>query len=128
MHNKIERVFAFDNLIVAVSGVVLPFAVGYPYASYTGGSFAYSMFVAAALTATSVGVTVAILKEFKQLQKRFAEIIIGAAVLDDLLGLLVLSFFKVIRGCHSRFWYGATRRGRSYGCFYWSGNKNIKCF
>lgn len=98
MHNKIERIFAFDNLIVAVAGIVLPFAVGYLYATYAGGSFAYSMFVAAALTATSVGVTVAILKEFKLLQERFAEIIIGAAVLDDIIGLLVLSLVINITG------------------------------
>lgn len=98
MHNKIERIFAFDNLIVAVAGVVLPFVVGYLYATYSGGSFAYAMFVAAALTATSVGVTVAILKEFKLLNERFAEIIIGAAVLDDILGLLVLSLVINITG------------------------------
>jgi Kef-type K+ transport system membrane component KefB len=98
MHNKIEKIFALDNLIVAVAGVVLPFAVGYLYASYSGGSFAYSMFVAAALTATSIGVTVAILKQFKLLEHRFAEIIIGAAVLDDILGLLVLSFVINITG------------------------------
>ncbi len=98
MHNKIERIFAFDNLIVAVAGIVLPFVVGYIYATYSGGSFAYSMFVAAALTATSVGVTVAILKEFKLLNERFAEIIVGAAVLDDVLGLLVLSFVINITG------------------------------
>jgi len=98
MHNKIEKIFALDNLIVAVAGVALPFAVGYLYASYSGGSFAYSMFVAAALTATSIGVTVAILKEFKLLNQRFAEIIIGAAVLDDILGLLVLSFVINITG------------------------------
>ena len=98
MHNKIERIFAFDNLIVAIAGIVLPFVVGYVYADYAGGSFAYSMFVAAALTATSVGVTVAILKEFKMLNERFAEIIIGAAVLDDILGLLVLSFVINITG------------------------------
>jgi len=77
---------------------VLPFVVGYLYSTYSGGSFAYSMFVAASLTATSVGVTVAILKEFKLLDKRFAEIIIGAAVLDDILGLLVLSFVINITG------------------------------
>ena len=98
MHNKIERIFAFDNLIVALAGVLLPFLVGYLYASYSGGSFAYSMFVAAALTATSVGVTVAILKEFRLLSERFAEIIIGAAVLDDILGLLVLSLVINITG------------------------------
>ncbi|MFZ5340716.1 MAG: cation:proton antiporter [Candidatus Micrarchaeota archaeon] len=92
MHNKLERIFAFDSLVVAVAGIILPFIVGYLYASHTDGSFAYSMFVAAALTATSVGVTVAILKEAKLLNERFAEIIIGAAILDDILGLLVLSF------------------------------------
>ena len=77
--------------MIATAGVVLPFLVGYLYASYTGGNFAYSMFLGAALTATSVGVTVAILKEFKLIKERFAQIIIGAAVLDDILGLLVLS-------------------------------------
>jgi len=98
MHNRIEKIFSFDNLIVALAGVVLPFVVGYLYAMHTGGGFAYSMFMAAALTATSVGVTVAILKEFKLLEKRFAEIIIGAAVLDDILGLLVLSLVINVTG------------------------------
>lgn len=98
LHNKVEGVFAFDNLIVAVAGVIFPFAIGYLYASSTGGNFAYSMFVAAALTATSVGVTVAILKEFKMLEARFAQIIIGAAVIDDILGLLVLSLVLNVTG------------------------------
>lgn len=91
IHHKIEKIFSKENLVVAASGVVLPFIAGYAYASYTGGNFAYSMFLGAALTATSVGVTVAILKEFKLIKERFAQIIIGAAVLDDVLGLLVLS-------------------------------------
>ena len=92
LHNRIERIFAIDNLVVAFAGVVVPFAAGYLYAISAGGDFAYSMFLGAALTATSVGVTVAILKEFKMLEERFAQIIIGAAVIDDVLGLLVLSF------------------------------------
>lgn len=92
MHNRIEKVFSFENLAVAVAGVLLPFVAGYLYAMHTSGGFAYSMFLGAALTATSVGVTVAILKEFKLLKERFAQIIIGAAVLDDILSLLVLSF------------------------------------
>ncbi len=91
IHHKIEKIFSKENLVVAISGVVLPFIVGYLYATYTGGNFAYSMFLGAALTATSVGVTVAILKEFKLIKERFAQIIIGAAILDDILGLLVLS-------------------------------------
>lgn len=92
LHHKIEGVFRGDNLLVALAGVIVPFAAGYLYASATGGDFAYSMFLGAALTATSVGVTVAILREFGMLEQRFAQIIIGAAIIDDVLGLLVLSF------------------------------------
>lgn len=98
LHNKIEGVFAFDNLLVALAGVVVPFVVGYLYASSTGGDFAYSMFVAAALTATSVGVTVALLREYGMVSQRFAQVIIGAAIIDDILGLLVLSFVLNVTG------------------------------
>ncbi|MEW6748924.1 MAG: cation:proton antiporter [Candidatus Micrarchaeota archaeon] len=98
LHNKIEGIFAIDNIMVAVAGVVFPFLVGLLYALYAGGDFAYSMFVGAALTATSVGVTVALLKEFGLMEKRFAQIIIGAAIIDDVLGLLVLSFVINISG------------------------------
>lgn len=92
LHHRLEGLFALDNMLVAVAGVIFPFAAGYLYASLTGGNFAYSMFLGAALTATSVGVTVAILREFGLLEQRFAQIIIGAAIIDDILGLLVLSF------------------------------------
>jgi len=98
LHNKIERIFAFDNIVVAAAGVIVPFAVGYAYAVFSGGSFAYSMFLGAALTATSVGVTVALLKEFGLVQERFAQIIVGAAIIDDVLGLLVLSFVINVTG------------------------------
>ena len=98
LHNKIEGIFSRDNLVVAISGVALPFLAGYLYAASAGGDFAYSMFVGAALTATSVGVTVALLKEFGLIEERFAKIIIGAAVIDDVLGLLVLSFVINVTG------------------------------
>lgn len=98
LHNKIEGIFAMDNIVVAIAGVALPFVAGYLYASSAGGDFAYSMFVGAALTATSVGVTVALLKEFGLVGERFAKIIIGAAVIDDVLGLLVLSFVINVTG------------------------------
>jgi Kef-type K+ transport system membrane component KefB len=98
LHNKIENIFTKENFLVAVLGVVVPFIVGYLYATVTGGNFAYSMFLAAALTATSVGVTVAILKEAKLIEEKFAQIIIGAAVIDDVLGLLVLSAVLNVSG------------------------------
>ena len=98
LHNKIEGVFAKDNLVVAAAGIIVPFAAGYLYASVSGGNFAYAMFMGAALTATSVGVTVALLREFNMIGARFAQIIIGAAVIDDVLGLLVLSFVINVTG------------------------------
>ncbi|MBN1169640.1 cation:proton antiporter [Candidatus Micrarchaeota archaeon] len=92
LHNKIDNIFSKENIIIAFVGVLVPFAAGAGFALFYGGSFAYSMFLGAALTATSVGVTVAVLKEYKLLQERYARIIIGAAVIDDILSLLVLSF------------------------------------
>lgn len=91
LHSKIEKIFTSENIMVAIAGVIVPFIVGYFYAVQTGGNFAYSMFVGAALTATSVGVTVAILKEMNVLGKKFADMIIGAAIIDDVLSLLVFS-------------------------------------
>lgn len=98
LHNKMEDVFCGDNLLVGAMGVLLPFAAGFLFATYSGGDFAYAMFLGAALTATSVGVTVALLKEFGLLKEKFAQVIIGAAVIDDVLGLLVLSFVINVSG------------------------------
>ena len=94
MHSKVEEIFNPGNLFVALLGVVLPFAGGYYYAQLTGGSFAYSLFVGAALSATSVGVTVAVLMELGAMNKAYAKTILGAAVIDDVLALLVLSMVQ----------------------------------
>ncbi|MFH2021342.1 MAG: cation:proton antiporter [archaeon] len=91
MHSKIEKIFSKTNLLVALSGVIVPFIFGYIYATLANGNFIYSLFIGAALAATSVGVTVAVLKELGVLGKRFSQIIIGAAVIDDILALLLLS-------------------------------------
>jgi Kef-type K+ transport system membrane component KefB len=88
------------NLVVALVGIVVPFACGYYYAALMGHSFVYSMFLGAALTATSVGITVAVLEEFKVLSKEFAQVILGAAVIDDILALLVLS---IVSGAQTGF-------------------------
>ncbi len=91
LHSEVKEIFNTRNFIVGALGVVVPFAAGFYYASLTGHGFNYAMFLGAALTATSVGVTVAILEEMKLLQREFAKIILGAAVIDDILALLVLS-------------------------------------
>ena len=96
LHSEIGKIFNKRNFLVALAGIVVPFIGGYAYASMSdpGHSFAYAMFLGAALTATSVGVTVAVLQEFKVLEKEFAKVVLGAAVIDDILGLLVLSLVK----------------------------------
>src|SRR3989344_6016015 len=96
LHSEIQSIFNLRNLTVAVLGVLIPFLGGYGYALLTGESFFYAVFLGAALTATSVGVTVAVLQELKVLEKEFAKTLLGAAVIDDILALLVLSMVQHI--------------------------------
>ncbi|MFH0923026.1 MAG: cation:proton antiporter [Candidatus Micrarchaeota archaeon] len=96
LHSEIKQIFNTKNFLVAILGIIVPFVAGYYYAIWTGHAFGYAMFLGAALTATSVGVTVAVLQEFKVLETEFAKIILGAAVIDDILALLVLSLIKNI--------------------------------
>lgn len=78
--------------VVAIVGVVVPFVAG------TVGLIAFfnvatipAVFAGAALTATSIGITAKVLAELQTLSSREGQIIIGAAVLDDVLGIIVLA-------------------------------------
>ncbi|MEM1366605.1 MAG: cation:proton antiporter [Cyanobacteria bacterium P01_H01_bin.15] len=78
--------------VVAVVGVVVPFAGGTAGLVYLFGVPAIpSIFAGAALTATSIGITAKVLAELGQLSSKEGQIIIGAAVLDDVLGIIVLA-------------------------------------
>ena len=78
--------------IVAGAGVVLPFVGGtVGLMALFGVATLPAIFGGAALTATSIGITAKILKELGHLQSEEGQIIIGAAVLDDLLGILILA-------------------------------------
>ena len=77
---------------VAVVGVVLPFTFGYLFWTlYTDGASLVAIFVGATLTATSVGITARVLADIGKIHTAEARIIIGAAVIDDILGLLILA-------------------------------------
>jgi Kef-type K+ transport system membrane component KefB len=78
-------------VIVAVLGVVLPFGAGYLFAIWWDGSFVEAMFIGAALVATSVGITARVLGSMGLLDLQTSRIILGAAVIDDILGLIILS-------------------------------------
>lgn len=87
------------SLAVASVGVVVPFALGYAYWVYlphadviaSGDRVTQGIFIGATLTATSVGITARVLSDLQRMSTREARIIIGAAVIDDVLGLVILS-------------------------------------
>lgn len=78
-------------MAVAVVGMALPFAGGYLVTKMAGYETLTAIFVGAALTATSIGITSRVLSELKALASREGQIILGAAVADDILGLVVLA-------------------------------------
>lgn len=81
---------------VAVSGVVVPFFAGWGLLSLWGKTRIESIFVGAALVATSVGITAQVLAAKGLLQQKASKIILGAAVIDDILGLLVLALVSSV--------------------------------
>ncbi|HMV31682.1 MAG TPA: cation:proton antiporter, partial [Gemmatimonadales bacterium] len=86
-------------LAVACVGVVVPFALGYSYWAWLphpvtsdGGDLqTVAIFVGATLTATSVGITARVLGDLGRMDTPEARIILGAAVIDDIIGLVILS-------------------------------------
>jgi len=76
---------------VAVLGVLLPFGLGLALMLGLGEKTTTALFVATALVATSVGITARVLTELGRAASRPARIILGAAVIDDILGLIVLA-------------------------------------
>lgn len=79
------------SLAVAAVGVVLPFALGYGLMKIMGRGGMEAVFVGAALTATSVGITARVLTDMGKLDLPEVHIILGAAVIDDILGIIILS-------------------------------------
>ncbi|MDX1583127.1 MAG: cation:proton antiporter [Thermoanaerobaculia bacterium] len=80
-----------SSTAVAVVGVVVPFVLGYFAGVYLGYGAMISIFLGATLTATSVGITARVLSDLGHLQDRESQVILGAAVIDDILGLILLT-------------------------------------
>ncbi|MEO5924496.1 MAG: cation:proton antiporter [Bryobacteraceae bacterium] len=78
-------------ILVAVSGVVVPFIAGWGLSTLWGLPTLESVFIGAALVATSVGITAQVLATGGWLSERASKMIVAAAVIDDVLGLLVLA-------------------------------------
>lgn len=76
---------------IAVTGMVLPFILGWISASLWGLPQQGAIFIGATLTATSIGVTASVLSELHAQKSKEGLLILGAAILDDVGGLLILS-------------------------------------
>ena len=82
----------FSSLLVALIGVILPMLLAIIYGIYfLGFDGTKAFFLGSVLTATSVGLTVRVLQEFNKVNSTEGKIILGAAVIDDILGLILLS-------------------------------------
>ena len=93
--------YGFSGGMVGIGGVVLPFAFGYFVITmfYTGPNvFNVALFTGAILTATSVGISVRVLKDVKKLNSPEGTTILSAAVIDDILGIVILAIVIGIAG------------------------------
>ena len=95
------------SLAVAIIGVIAPFGLGFGavYALQLGGDYVFevALFMGAAMTATSVGITARVFGDLGQLKSKEAKTIIGAAVVDDILGLLILTVVAGLLGSSGDF-------------------------
>ena len=82
-----------SSLLVAVLGIVAPFFLGWGLSAWLlpGEELLVHLFIGATLCATSVGITARVLTDLGKIQARESKIILGAAVIDDILGLVILA-------------------------------------
>jgi Kef-type K+ transport system membrane component KefB len=97
-----------EAMAVAVVGVVLPFAFGYGVCTMLGLSTLPSIVAGAALTATSIGISARTLSDLGQLRSQEGQIVLGAAVIDDVIGLVILSVVGGIVSGASLSFFGIT--------------------
>ncbi len=81
----------FQATLVAGVGVILPFTAGFAVVHWLGHPPLLAILVGATLTATSVGITARVLADLGRLQDPAANVVLGAAVVDDILGLIILA-------------------------------------
>src|SRR5690606_6996468 len=87
-----------SSLAVAIGGIILPFIGGYSAAIAFGFSQNYALFFGIIFCATSVSISVQVLKEMDKLNSREGTTILGAAVLDDVLVVVLLAVMMSVVG------------------------------
>lgn len=103
-------------VFIAIGGVLLPFLMGYFLGAWMYPEIGWPahLFVGAIMTATSVAITARIMEDFGLNRSRASRIILAAAVLDDILGLVVLSIVLAVGGMK-----GATHGEHGEGLSHW---------
>jgi Kef-type K+ transport system membrane component KefB len=96
LHFSIKEITNVKYFVIALVGVIVPWISGFFLSMAFGFEFGGSVFIGTALTATSIAITATVLKEMGKLATLPAKAIIGAAIMDDVLGLLALSFTEGI--------------------------------
>jgi len=99
LESDFRAIYTRKNVFVALGGVALPLLFGFLTAFFlvpagsegASGRFVMAMFVGATLTATSTAIAASVLLDLGLMRERVAQTIMGAAVVDDILGLLILS-------------------------------------
>lgn len=105
-----------SSLAVAAVGVVLPFALGYGVCHFLGFGGLVAIVAGASLTATSVGITARVLSDLGRMQEPESQIILGAAVIDDIIGLIILTVVSgLAQGEQVTAWGVARITGSAFG-------------
>ncbi len=98
--NKLKEV-GVKSSILAVGGAVIPFVLGFVVSYlFLNLSLNASLFIGGTLTATSIGITMRVLKDIGVATGKRAQIVLGAAVMDDLMGILFLVFVYDLCFCN----------------------------
>lgn len=111
LETDIQRLLAVGgtSASVAAVGVLLPFGAGFGVGAALGYPTTVSVFLGAALTATSVGITARVLSDLGHLKSDEAQVILGAAVVDDILGLVLLTVISAIAAGERLTAFGVTK-------------------
>lgn len=100
LESKITEMLAVGSrsLLVAIVGVITPFLLGYLVVGsiLTDLTTIQKIFMGAILTATSVGITARVFKDLNFIKTEEARIVLGAAVIDDILGLIILAIVSAL--------------------------------
>jgi Kef-type K+ transport system membrane component KefB len=93
---RVKDLFAVGRtaVLVGLLGVAIPFILGFLSTCVIGYGLVESLFIATAILATSVGISVKVLQDMGLIKHKVAYIVLGAAVLDDILALIVLAVVK----------------------------------